>query len=131
MMECTNELYKLKEVDNLGSDAWEFVLKSLLQLLAPFAPHIAEELWHQLGHEDSIHVNHWPELDEQYLVLDTMKLAVQVNGKVRAEIEVASDASESDIKSLASTQENVAKYLEGNEPKKVMYVPGRLVSIVT
>jgi leucyl-tRNA synthetase len=131
MMECTNELYKLKEVDNLGSDAWEFVLKSLLQLLAPFAPHIAEELWHQLGHEDSIHVNHWPELDEQYLVLDTMKLAVQVNGKVRAEIEVASDASESDIKSLASTQENVAKYLEGNEPKKVIYVPGRLVSIVT
>ncbi len=130
MMECTNDLYKLKEVDNLTSDSWQFALESLLQLVAPFAPHIAEELWHQLGHEDSIHVNHWPELDEKYLVQDSIKLAVQVNGKVRAEIVVASDASDDEVKSMAVSQENVVKYLEGKEPKKVIYVTGRLVSVV-
>lgn len=130
MMECTNDLYKLKEVDGFVSDSWQFVLESLLQLVAPFAPHVAEELWHQLGHVDSIHVDHWPELDEKYLVQDSMKLAVQVNGKVRAEIEIASDASEDDVKSAAISQENVVKYLEGKEPKKVIYVRGRLVSVV-
>lgn len=130
MMECVNELYKIKELDNFASEQWKFTLESLLQLVAPFAPHIAEELRHQLGHEDSIHVNHWPVLEEKYLISDTIKLAVQVNGKVRAEIEVASDADEQDIKELALSQENVQKYLDGANPKKVIYVKGRLVSVV-
>jgi len=130
MMECTNELYKLKESDNFASKNWPFVLESLLQLVAPFAPHIAEELWHQLGHEDSVHVNHWPSLDEEYLILSNMKLAVQVNGRVRAEIEIASESSEEEVKAAALAQENVIKYLEGKQPKKIIYVPGRLVSVV-
>jgi len=130
MMECTNDLYKLKETDKFNSTQWQFVLESLLQLVAPFAPHIAEELWHQLGHTDSVHVDHWPVLDEQYLINDTLTLAVQVNGKVRAEITVPADSDEELIKSLAVAQENVVKHLNERQPKKIIYVAGRLVSIV-
>lgn len=130
MMECVNDLYKLKDVDGYRSSSWQFTLESLAQILAPFAPHIAEELWHQLGHEDSVHVDHWPAYDKQYLILDTMKLAVQVNGKVRAEIELPADSPEEEIKATAIAQENVMKFLDGKEPKKVIYVTGRLVSIV-
>ena len=130
MMECTNDLYKLKEIDKFSSSAWKFTLESLLQLVAPFAPHIAEELWHQLKNEDSIHVNHWPVLDNLYLVQDNLTLAVQVNGKVRAEITISTDSTEENIKSLAVSQENVVKHLNGEVPKKVIYVVGRLVSIV-
>jgi len=130
MMESTNDLYKLKEIDKFSSEQWKFTLESLLQLVAPFAPHIAEELWHQSGHEDSIHVNHWPVLDEQYLVQDSLTLAVQVNGKVRAEITVSSDSSEESIKAMAVSQENVVKHLNGAPLKKVIYVKGRLVSVV-
>ncbi len=130
MMECVNELYKLKEQDAFTSPSWKFALESLLQILAPFAPHLSEELWHQLGHEDSIHRDHWPVLDEQYLVEDEITLAVQVNGKVRAEITVASSSTQAEITGLALQQENVQTHLAGRQPKKVIYVPGKLVSIV-
>ncbi len=130
MMECVNELYKLKELDNYSSAEWQFALETVVQLMAPFAPHVADELWHSLRHEDSVHVGHWPVLDEKYLSSDTIKLAVQVNGKVRAEIEVATDASKEEIEALALAEENVIKYLENKKPTKVIYVPGRLVSIV-
>ena len=130
MMSLVNELYKIKDIDSYASPAWQFALESLVQLMGPFAPHVAEELWRDLGHEDSVHIGHWPELDEQYLVEDTMKLAVQVNGKVRAEIEVAADAEEDAIKEEALCQENVQAHLDGKEPKKVIYVKNRLVSVV-
>ncbi len=130
LMEYVNELYRIKALDNYSSDGWKFAIESLLQLLAPFAPHITEELWAELGHNDSIHLSTWPMYDEKYLVQDVITLAVQVNGKVRAEISVPSDASEKDITEQALAQENVQKYLEGSAPKKVIYVPGRLVSIV-
>ena len=130
MMECVNTLYKIKDEDNYASDAWQFTLESLVQLLAPFAPHVAEELWRDLGHDNSVHVDNWPELDENYLVSDIIKLAVQVNGKVRAEITVAHDAEEQAIKDEALAQENVLAHIGDKTPKKVFYVPGRLVSIV-
>jgi len=129
-MTCVNDLYKIKEKDNYSSESWQNALESLVMLVAPFAPHIAEELWRDLGHDDSVHIDHWPVLDEKYLVEDTMKLAVQVNGKVRAEIEVATDVSEHEVKELALAQENVQNHLAGTDPKKVIYVSGRLVSIV-
>lgn len=130
MMTCVNELYKIKDQDGLNSASWHFVLESIVQLVAPFAPHIAEELWQDLGHNDSIHIDHWPEFDEKYLVNDTLKLAVQVNGKVRAEINVPAEMSKEDIEKEALNQENVQNHLEGKIPKKVIYVPGRLISIV-
>jgi leucyl-tRNA synthetase len=112
------------------SKTWQESLEAIVMLIAPFAPHTAEELWQDLGHSDSVNVDHWPELIEEYLKSSNIKLAVQVNGKVRAEISVPVEASQEDIEKEALSQENVTSHLEGKEPKKVIYVKGRLVSIV-
>ena len=128
LMEFVNELYKLK-ANGFGED-WRYSLESLVQMLAPTAPHMAAELWQQLGKGTEIDTVQWPSWDESLLVADTMKIVVQVNGKLRAELEVAKDISKDDITNLALEQDNVKKFLEGKEPTKVIYVPGRLVSIV-
>jgi leucyl-tRNA synthetase len=110
----------------LPRDAGEaFVL-----LLTPFAPHLAEELWQRLGHATSLADRSWPTADPAYLVSETLRLAVQVNGKRRDEIEVPIDADENAIKEAALAAANVRKHLEGRTPKKVIVVPGRLVNIV-
>ncbi len=103
--------------------------ESLLKLLAPFAPHLAEELWHKLGHETSIHHESWPSYDPARCVAATFELVVQVNGKVRDKMTVAADIAEEEAKKLALASEKVRQYLEGKEPQKVVYVKGRLVSI--
>ena len=131
MMETVNALYKIKESKGIGvSDAWAFVLESLLQVLAPFAPHITEELWHQLGHEDTIHIDHWPRWDDAYLSTDTMTIAIQVNGKLRGTLNVSIDAEKDEITAQALSLEPVAKHIGDKKPTKVIYVPGRLVSVV-
>jgi leucyl-tRNA synthetase len=131
MMELVNELHKIKTDDKYGAHvAWSDALRTLTQLLAPFAPHIAEELWSQAGEKTSVHVSTWPVFDEQYLVTDTMTIVVQVNGKVRAQLEVSSGATEAEIVVAAKADEKVAAYLDGAEPKKVIYIPNKLVSFV-
>ena len=131
MMEAVNNYFKLKETFVIGkSDAWKFAIESLLQVLSPFAPHITEELWHELGHTDTIHVDQWPMWDNKYLQTDTVIIVVQVNGKVRAKLEVAKDTSEDEIKKLAMENENVKNFVSDKKPAKVIYVPGRLVNIV-
>jgi leucyl-tRNA synthetase len=131
MMEAVNTYFKLKQTHGIGrSDAWQFALEGLLQVLAPFAPHITEELWAELGHEDTIHVDHWPVWNDRYLVSDMLTIIVQVNGKVRAKLNVAADMPEDIVKQHALADENVIKFLENKEPTKVIYIPGRLVSIV-
>jgi len=129
-MEMVNELYKAKAADNYGSDAWRFALESLLQLAAPFAPHITEELWNQLGHQNSIHLSAWPTYDEAYLVQETVTVAVQVNGKLRAQLEVAADAEQSSVEASAKADANVATYIDGKEIVKTIYVPGKIVNFV-
>ncbi|MDO4781027.1 MAG: leucine--tRNA ligase [Candidatus Saccharibacteria bacterium] len=131
MMEMVNGLYKIKEAHGFTAiDAWRFALESLLQILAPFAPHITEELWHELGHADSIHVDHWPKWDEAYLTADTMTIIVQVNGKLRAKLELPADADKAAVEVAALADEHVQKFLGEKTPAKVIYVPGRLVNIV-
>lgn len=131
MMELTNDLYKIKVKDNYGDRAnWKFALESLVALVAPFAPHMSEELWQQLGHDTSVHRDSWPQWDDTYLASDTMTIAVQVNGKLRAEIQVSADASDDDVKSQALAQDNVVKFVGDNEPLKVIYVPKKLVNVV-
>ena len=131
MMEMVNGLYKFKESHGMqASETWRFSLESLLQILAPFAPHITEELWHELGHTDTIHVNHWPKWDEKYLVSDTMTIIVQVNGKLRSKLELPVDADKEAIEQRALDDEKVRAYLNAQAPKKVIYVPGKLVNIV-
>lgn len=103
--------------------------KHFLTLLAPFAPHVTEELWEKLGHAESIHLQKWPKYDEAKTVEKTIQLPVQVNGKVRAKLDVPADGSEDEITKLALADENIQKHLEG-EPKKIIYVPGRILNIV-
>ncbi|MGZ6005394.1 MAG: leucine--tRNA ligase [Candidatus Saccharimonadales bacterium] len=130
LMQCTNDLYKLSAGDKFTDrQNWQFALESLVQLVAPFAPHIAEELWHVLGHEDSIHIGHWPKFDNKYIVQDTLTIVVQVNGKVRANLQLSTAASEEEIKTAALADENVKKNAPG-EIKKTIYVPGKLINLV-
>ena len=131
MMEMVNGLYKFKESHGMqASETWRFTLESLLQILAPFAPHITEELWQELGHTDTIHINHWPKWDEKYLVSDVMTIIVQVNGKLRAKLELPADADKDAIEQAALADENVIKFTSNKPPKKVIYVPKKLVNIV-
>jgi leucyl-tRNA synthetase len=99
-------------------------------LLAPFAPHLAEELWRRLGHAVSLAYEPWPVADPALLVADTVTLAVQVNGKRRDEVVVPADAGEDAIRAAALAAPNVVKHLAGRAPKKVIVVPGRLVNVV-
>ncbi len=131
MMEAVNAYFKMKEQYGIGkSAAWDFAIESLLMTLAPFAPHITEELWHQLGKIDTIHIDHWPKWDDSYLQANNMTIVVQVNGKLRAKLEVAVDMAAGEIERLALENDNVKAILGDKKPTKVIYVPGRLVSIV-
>jgi len=129
LMEYVNELYKLK-LDGFSKDAWSDALTALAQMVAPFAPHIADELWQQLGGEGLVQNASWPTWDESLTVEDAITIAVQVNGKLRGEITIAKDMDAEVIKAEALAHENVAKFVGDQKPAKIIYVPGRLVSIV-
>ena len=131
MMEMVNGLYKIKESHGIDmSDEWRFALESLIKILAPFAPHITEELWHEMGHDDTVHVGHWPKWDEKYLKSSVMTIIVQVNGKLRAKLELPSDMDKQGVEEAALADENVQKFTNNKPPKKMVYVPGKLVNIV-
>jgi leucyl-tRNA synthetase len=131
MMECVNELYKVKAEYGYASQAeWRQALTSLVQLLAPFAPHITEELWRQLEQEGSVHIAQWPTYDQKYLVTDTVTIAVQVNGKLRATLQLAADVTEADAVEAAQKDSNVAAHLEGKTLRRAIYVPHKLVNLV-
>jgi leucyl-tRNA synthetase len=128
LMEYVNELYKFK-VDGFSEEVWREALVTLVQLVAPIAPHIADELFNQLGGEGLVQNATWPKWDDALIVEDVITIAVQVNGKLRGEISVAKDEDEASVKAKALAHENVVKFVT-NEPRKVIYVAGRLVSIV-
>lgn len=131
MMEAVNAYYKLKKDDSMAHrSSWKFAIESLLQILAPFAPHITEELWHMLGNTATIHRDTWPKWDKAYTQTVQANIAVQVNGKLRATIPIAPTDSEDGIKEAALNDETVKKYLDGKSPKRVIYVPGKIVNIV-
>jgi leucyl-tRNA synthetase len=132
MMEAVNGYYAQKTTVPFSKApaTWRWAMATFVQLLAPFAPHITEELWQQLGGEGSIHTSQWPTYDEKYLVSDTMKIVVQVNGKVRAEIELPASTEKDTVIAAAQANERIATYLTGHEVKKTIYVPNKLVSFV-
>jgi leucyl-tRNA synthetase len=104
--------------------------EAFLRMLSPFAPHLAEELWRRLGHEESVSLAPWPEADASLLVEDTIALVVQVNGKRRSEIRVARDADEETVRAAVLADEAVQRSLGGKEPRRLIVVPGRLVNVV-
>ncbi|HAV75846.1 MAG TPA: leucine--tRNA ligase [Anaerolineae bacterium] len=131
LMELMNEMYKAREAGAAGSPEWDEAQEYYLKMLAPIAPHIAEELWTEhLGKPYSIHQQSWPVFDEEAAKEDEIEIPVQVNGKVRDRITVSVNTGEDEIKALALASEIVQKYLDGREPKKVIFANGRLVSIV-
>lgn len=130
MMKATNQLYELKAKQGLTkSGHWRTAIESLAMLIAPFAPHTADEIWSQLGHNDSINVDHWPVWDDSFVVQDIIDVVVQVNGKLRGKVQVSSGSSQDEIITLIRTDEKLMKYI-GTEVKKVVYVPDRLVNFV-
>jgi leucyl-tRNA synthetase len=129
LMEFVNDLYKLK-LDGFSEKGWHDALVALTQMIAVFAPHMADELWAQLGGEGLVQNAKWPVWDDSLIVEDMVTIAVQVNGKLRGEVTVEKDADAEAIKSLALAHENVAKFVGDQKPAKIIYVPGRLVSIV-
>jgi len=126
---CVSQLMILTNGFQDAGGVPEAYQEGYLQLLAPFAPHLTEEIWRQ-SHPDSIHLSSWPTFDASKLQSATFELVIQVNGKVRDRIEVATDISEEEAKGVALKSEKVQTWLEGKSPQKIVYVPGKLISIV-
>lgn len=123
MMIFINHIGRLEKISKQAIDS--FVL-----LLAPFAPHIAEELWHRLGHNDTLAYENWPKFDENLAKEKEIELAVQILGKIRGKIIVPADADEEQIKQMALSCEKVASEIKGKEIKKIIVIKSRLVNIV-
>jgi leucyl-tRNA synthetase len=144
LMEFNNYLVKAKETAVYGTPAWDEAVDSLLLLLAPETPHVAEELWQQrhsqtreatgnlsgFRSEDSIHVRSWPAYDPELARADTITLVVQVNGKVRDKIEAPAGITEEAARAAALARPAVQKWLEGKTVRKVIVAGGKLVNIV-
>ncbi len=132
LMELTNDLYRFKMKGFESQDSWQKAIETLLMLLSPFAPHISEELWHQLGHLDSIHSDHWPHVSEVYLQEERVTMTIMINGKMRDVFEMESEESkeQKNVEEVARASEKVQKYLEGKEIKNVIFIPGRVLNFV-
>lgn len=122
-MICVNELSSLKCNKRQ-------VLDPLTALIAPFAPHIAEELWHLLGHNDSVTLASYPLCEEQYLVEDSFKYPVSFNGKMRFTVEMPLTSTQQDVVEMLHQSSDAQKWMEGKEPKKVIFVPKRIINVV-
>ncbi|MDO8668725.1 MAG: leucine--tRNA ligase [Candidatus Buchananbacteria bacterium] len=123
LMILSNQIIEKKSADKAS-------LEKLLILLSPFAPHIAEELWENMGHKSSLVLEPWPQADKSKLKNETIELIVQINGKVRAKIKLPADVKEAEALKAAQADENVQKYLTGQTLKKTVFVPGKLISFV-
>ena len=130
LMEFSNYLTKTKEAGQVTESAWEGVIENLLLLLAPTAPHLAEELWQRTGRNYSIHNQSWPQWDEELAKEEEITLVIQVNGKLRERITVPASITESEAREQAQESEKVKTHLKGKTIIKEIYVPGKLVNLV-
>jgi len=129
-MELLNAINKLADDSDQGLAVARESLEAVVVMLSPMVPHICHALWQELGHKSALIDQRWPAVDESALELDLIEMVVQVNGKLRARLTVPVDASKEAIEADALADENVQRYVEGKEIRKVIVVPGRLVSIV-
>ncbi len=130
LMELANFMGQAKRDGAFGTDAWNEAVEIYIKIMAPVTPHVAEEMWAELGKPYSIHTQSWPEVDEEATKVDEITLIVQVNGKLRDRITVPVDIAQEDAKKIALASETVQRFMEGKEPRKVIVIPGRLVNIV-
>ncbi|HNQ44658.1 MAG TPA: class I tRNA ligase family protein, partial [Candidatus Cloacimonadota bacterium] len=132
VMEHLNHCVAVKNADHLGDDDLAVYAEAcgiIPQMLYPFAPHIAEELWQMMGFENLLHASGLPRYEEKYLVQDTITYVIQINGKLRGKIKVAPDIDPEELKQAALQVENVARSLDGHEIVKIIVVPDKMVSI--
>ena len=127
LMKLSNALRDAKSFD---SPVYREGIESLIILLAPFAPHLSEELWHQMGKTESIHLQNWLTLDQEALTVDEITLVIQIMGKTRGTIEVPASATKQELEQYARDSEIAQKYIQDKEVKKVIVVPGKLVNFV-
>lgn len=130
IMELVNEMYKYKEEEGFNAPFFRDVISKLVLILAPFVPHICEEMWQGLGNEESVYLQSWPEADEEAMVKAVVEIAVQINGKVRCKMNVASGLSREELEEVCMNSEEVKGLLEGKSVVKVIPVPDKLVNIV-
>jgi leucyl-tRNA synthetase len=131
LMELTNAVIRAREAGHGGHQAYADAVDTLLLLLAPVAPHVAEELWERRGHPYSVHQQPWPVADPALAASDTIELPVQVDGKLRDRLVVTVDTPAEEIEQMALASEHVQRYLQGRAPMRVIQVPGKLVNVVT
>ena len=130
VMELTNVLVKAKRSPLYGTPVWDEALHLFNLMLAPITPHLSEELWQQGGERDSVHLASWPQVDEAAATRDSVTIGVQVSGKVRGQVQISRTASHEDVVAAARAEVGVAKFLEGKETVKEIYVPGKIINIV-
>lgn len=129
IMELVNEMYRYKE-GSVNPGLFGAAIKDLIIMLAPFVPHVTEEMWEHLGYEGSVHDQNWPEYDEKALVKDTVEIVVQVNGKIKEKLDIAGGLSREEMEKTAMENEKVKGLIEGKNVVKVIAVPGKLINIV-
>ena len=129
IMELVNEMYRYKE-GTVNPGLFGAAIKDLIIMLAPFVPHVTEEMWEHLGYEGSVHDQNWPEYDEKALVKDTVEIVVQVNGKIKEKLDIAGGLSRDEMEKTAMENEKVKGLIEGKNVVKVIAVPGKLINIV-
>jgi len=129
-MELLNAINKFDDESSAGLAVAREALEAVVVMLSPMVPHICHALWQELGHNSVLIDQSWPEVDEDALERDQIEIVVQVNGKLRARLAVAADASKNDVEAAALADENVQRYIEGKDIRKLIVVPGRLVNIV-
>ena len=129
IMELVNEMYRYKE-GTVNPGLFGAAIKDLIIMLAPFVPHVTEEMWEHLGYEGSVHDQNWPEYDEKALVKDTVEIVVQVNGKIKEKLDIAGGLFREEMEKTAMENEKVKGLIEGKNVVKVIAVPGKLINIV-
>jgi leucyl-tRNA synthetase len=130
MMEFTNTIYKARDAGMADTPEWNEAIDILVKLIAPIAPHMAEELWQRMGYDYSIHQQAFPVYDEAAAKEDEITVVVQINGKVRDRVTVPADVDDEVVKQAALATDGARKFINGSQPKQVIYVKGRLVNIV-
>lgn len=129
IMELVNEMYKYKE-EMSDPELFRGAVEKLVVMLAPFTPHVCEEMWQYIGKDGSVHDQTWPSYDEGAMVKDTVEIVLQINGKVKDKIEIASGADKKEMESAAMGSEKIKELTDGRDVIKVIAVPGKLVNIV-
>jgi len=130
VMELMNAISKNEDSSVQGRAVMQESLELVVLMLAPITPHICHQLWQNLGHQEAVVNASWPVIDEEALKQDKIELMIQVNGKLRSKISVAADADQKTIEAVAFAEENVQKFIQDKDVRKVILVPGRLLNIV-